>query len=213
MDPQLDGHRAELIRLTRMDRDAKVCHRAHVLLAALDAPSNTAAARATGVSVRSLQRWRTRYLAEGAVGLRDQPRPGRPPKPNLAAQALLAQAVEASPMEYGYAVSTWTAADLGDLLRRRGWPVATATVYRLLHRLGYQHRRPRHDLHHRQDAEAVASARHVLATLQKRGLISGAASACSTSTNANCTPIPTWQRSGSAPGLPAASPPPEPIGG
>jgi hypothetical protein len=66
MDPQLDGHRAELIRLTQTAHDPKVCHRAHVLLASLDASSHAMAARATGVSPRSLQRWRTRYLAEGA---------------------------------------------------------------------------------------------------------------------------------------------------
>ena len=88
-------------------------------------------------------------------------------------------------------------ADLTDLLARRGWAVSRATVSRTLHALGYRYRRPRHDLTHRQDAEAVAAAKHVLRELQKRGHLPGLDSGLSTWMSATCTPIPTWQRSGS----------------
>lgn len=210
MDPQLDDRRADLIGLTRSDADPKVRHRAHVLLAAQGAASHAAAARATGVSVRSLQRWRARFLAEGRDGLADRPRGGRPSKLPPAARALLTEALETEPGAYGYPVATWTIADLTDLLRQRGWVVAPGTVNRVVHALGYVHRRPRHDLRHRQDVEAVASAQRVLADLQKRGLIPPASSACSISTSANFTPIPTWRKAGAAAANPAASPPPEP---
>jgi hypothetical protein len=33
--------------------------------------------------------------------------------------------------------------------------------HRVLHAMGYRYRRPRHDLTHRQDAEAVASTKQV----------------------------------------------------
>ncbi len=72
------------------------------------------------------------------------------------------------------------------------------TVYRALHELGYRYQRPRHDLTHRQDAEAVASAKHVLAELHKRRHLQGLDSARSTWMNATSIPTPTWQRSGSA---------------
>jgi hypothetical protein len=79
---------------------------------------------------------------------------------------------------------------------RHGYQVGLATVYRTLGRLGYRYRRPRHDLTHRQDAEAVASAKHVLATLQKRGLLPGLDSGLSMWMNATSIPTPTWQRPG-----------------
>ena len=81
---------------------------------------------------------------------------------------VLESALVASPLDYGYPVTTWTVADLTDLLTQRGWPVSRATVWRRLQRLGYRYRRPRHDLRHRQDPEAVAGATHVLTELQKR---------------------------------------------
>ena len=88
-------------------------------------------------------------------------------------------------------------ADLTDVLAQRGWTVSRATVSRALQRLGYRYRRPRHDLTHRQDAAAVASAQHVLRELQKRGLLPGLDFGLSTWMNATSIPIPTWQRSGS----------------
>jgi DDE superfamily endonuclease len=63
-------------------------------------------------------------------------------------------------------VTIWTVADLRDLPARRGYDVRVATVYRHfvsrpLARRGDRYRRPRHDLTHRQDADAVASATQV----------------------------------------------------
>jgi hypothetical protein len=68
--------------------------------------------------------------------------------------------------------------------------------------LGYRYRRPRHDLTHRQDAEAVAAAKHVLSELQKRGRLPGLDFASFTWTSATSTPIPTWQRSGNGAAYP-----------
>jgi transposase len=164
------------------------------------------------VSVKSLGRWRARFLAEGQSGLRDRPRAGRPPTLPVEARTVLATALEGNPMTYGYPVTTWTMVDLTDLLAQRGWTVSPATVNRTVHALGYVHRRPRHDLHHRQDADAVASARHVLETLQKRGLITPAEFVSSTSTSASSTPIPTWQRRGVVEERSVAFRPPEPTG-
>ncbi len=213
MQAALGERRAELVALTQQSCDARVRHRAHVLVDAIDSPSLRDTAARLDVGVKTIGRWRDRFLAEGAVGLADRPRPGRPPLLPAVARDLLGAALQADPMAQGYPTATWTIADLTDLLGRHGWTVSTATVHRTVHALGYVHRRPRHDLHHRQDAEAVASARHVLSVLQKRGLISVAESACSTSMSASSTPIPTWQRAGRSAAHPAASPPRGPIAG
>jgi transposase len=193
----LTPHRATLRHLTRTDPDPHVRHRADALLLVASGLSVTQAATQLGACPKSVRRWGERFLADGRVGLTDRPRLGRPPKLDAAACDLLECALAASPLAYDYPVTMWTVADLRDLLARRGYDVSGATVYRTLERLGYRYRRPRHDLRHRQDADAVASAKHVLAELQKRGLLPELDSGLSTWMSVICTPIPTWQRPGS----------------
>ena len=169
MEHVLGTHRSVLISLTRHSSDPLVRHRAHVLLDTIDSPSIRVSSERMGVSIRSILRWRERFLAEGEAGLLDRLRPGRPSLLSTAARAFLCEVLDGDPMAHGYPAATWTIADLTDLLAQRSWSVSSATVYRAVRDLGYVHRRPRHDLRHRQDAEAVASAQHTLEVLQKRG--------------------------------------------
>lgn len=197
---ELHGHVAELHRLTRTDPDPRVRHRADALLLVATGHRVDAAAHDLGCCPKRLRVWRQRFLAEGRAGLADRPRSGRPALLDAAATAVLEHALTTSPLAHGYPVTTWTVADLTDLLAQRGWMVSRATVSRALQRLGYRYRRPRHDLTHRQDAAAVASAQHVLRELQKRGRLPELDFGLSTWMNATCIPIPTWQRSGSGGG-------------
>lgn len=193
----LTEHAAELRRLTRTDPDPRVRHRADALLLLAHGRSVDEAARDVGCCTKRIRVWRRRYLSEGRSGLADRPRSGRPALLDGAAMAVVETALAGSPLAYGYPVTTWTVADLTDLLAQRGWAVSRATVSRGLQRRGYRYRRPRHDLTHRQDREAVASAQHVLRELQKRGLLPGLDFGLFTWMNATCIPTPTWQRSGS----------------
>jgi hypothetical protein len=43
------------------------------------------------------------------------------------------------------------------------------TFHRAVQALGFRYRRPRHDLTHRQDAQAIGAAQRVLDWLQKNG--------------------------------------------
>lgn len=209
----LASSRPLLIHLTKTDASSQVRHRAHLLLAVIANPSLAAAARVTGVSDKTLRRWRERFFAEGRAGLADRPRQGRPSRVTPAADHLIAEALDGSPMDYGYPVATWGLVDLADLLRRRcEVTLGTEALSRHLKRRGFVYRRPRHDLKHRQDAHAVASAQHSLRTLQKRGLIS-LDTASSTWMNAVSTPIPSWQRCGNGAASHGASPPPAPTNG
>jgi transposase len=194
----LAPHHATLHHLTRTDPDPRVRHRADGLLLIARGLSITTAARVFGCARNSLRTWGQRFLAEGRDGLADRGRRGCPPKLDAAARDLLETALTASPLDYDYPVTIWTVVDLTDLLDRQGWPVSTATVSRALHAMGYRYRRPRHDLTHRQDAAAVASAKHVLAELQKRGRLPELDSGLSMWMNATSIPILTWQRPGSA---------------
>src|SRR5215213_2161722 len=141
MDTDLHLRRDALLALTKRDANATVRHRAHALVTLLDAGSARSAAAQLDVSPKTLGRWRARFLAEGRDGLGDRPRQGRPPKLDVAARALLAEALDADPGDYGYPVATRTIADLTDLLAQRGWVVAAVTVNRAVHALGYVHRR------------------------------------------------------------------------
>jgi transposase len=198
----LTEHAETLRGLTRTDPDPRVRHRADALLLLARGRSVEDTAQAMGCCSKRIRVWRHRLLTEGRTGLADRPRPGRPPALGAAARALLEGALAASPLDYGYPVTIWTVADLTDLLGRQGWSVCPTTVWRTLHALGYRYRRPRHDLTHRQDAEAVAAAKHVLRELQKRGRLPGLDFASFTWTSATSTPIPTWQRSGNGAAYP-----------
>jgi transposase len=193
----LTGHAETLRRLTRTDHDPRVRHRADALLALARGRSVEETAQAMGCCAKRIRVWRRRFLDEGRQGLADRPRSGRPPALGAEARALLETALVSSPLDSGYPVTVWTVADLTDLLGRHGWQVCATTVWRTLHTRGYGYRRPRHSLTHRQDAEAVAAAKHVLSELQKRGHLPGRDFGSSPWTSATCTPTPTWQRSGS----------------
>lgn len=80
----------------------------------------------------------------------------------------LREALERGPQAYGFPVTVWTLCDLQTLLlREREVQVSVATLYRVVHTLGYRYRRPRHDLTQGQNAEAVATAHRLLEWLPK----------------------------------------------
>jgi len=193
----------ELLRyLTRTDPDPRVRRRAHSLLLLSEDYSVAAVARLFETAPHRVRVWRSRFLAAGRKGLADEPRSGRPPKLDPAALAFLEEALEGGPHAYGLPVTIWSIRDLREVLAHRlGIHVCPATVHRAVQRLGYRYRRPRHDLRHRQDHEAVAATTEVLAWLRKKALTPPARFASSTSMSARSTAIPGWRRSGSDAGV------------
>ncbi len=159
----------ELGRLTRTARDPRVRQRAQALLLVAEGQPIAAVARLLHTGPNRLRAWRAGFLRDGALGLADRPRCGRPPKMDTAARAFLREALDRGPEAYGLPVTTWSIRDLQALLRReRGLVVSVYTVHRAVQALGYRYRRPRHDLTHRQDQAAVAAVAPVLRWLQKK---------------------------------------------
>src|SRR5215207_1142194 len=202
MSMELSAQREVLHHLTRTDPDPRVRRRAHALLLLSRGQSVMAVARLFETAPHRVRAWRSRFLIGGRQGLADAPRTGRPPKLDAAALAFLEEALEASPQTYGLPVTIWSIRDLREVLAQHlGVRVCTATVHRAVQRLGYRYRRPRHDLRHRQDQEAVAAAEQVLICLRKKALTPPAHFASSTWMSARFTAIPGWQRSGSDEGV------------
>lgn len=204
------SEQAEVLRrLTKTDPDPRVRHRAAALLLVAEGLPIVRVARLLGTSPARIRVWRQRFLTQSRAGLADQPRTGRPPKLDAAARALLVRALDQGPAAYGVPVTVWSVRDLRALLAQHGIHVCCATVHRTLQALGYRYRRPRHDLTHRQNAEAVAATKRVLEWLKKGDSDTGERCGWSTWTSARSTPTHGWQRSGSAVADPCACPPPE----
>jgi transposase len=127
---------ALLRRLIKTDGDPRVRHRADALLLVAEGMPVVRAARLLGTSPYRVRVWRDRFLARGREGLADQPRPGRPPKLDAAARAILAEALERGPEAFGLPVAVWSVRDLHALLARRGIAACPATVHRTIRAMG-----------------------------------------------------------------------------
>jgi len=194
---------AALHQLTKTDPDPRVRRRAQALLLVEAGHSQASVARLLQTSAYRVHVWQERFAAQGRTGLVDRPRGGRPHALSDADRALLEEALERGPQAYNLPMTVWSIRDLQALLaQERGVRVSVDTVYRAVRALGFRSRRPRHDLTHRQDPEAVAAAHHVLEWLPKKRLLSPEDSIWSTWTSVKSTPTRTWQRSGSAKGSP-----------
>jgi transposase len=192
----------ELRRLTRTDTDPRVRRRAQAVLVVVEGHSVNSVAALFHAAGHCVRTWRDRFSSQGRAGLLDRPRRGRPPKLGAAEQAYLEEVLDRDPADYGLPVTVWSIRDLQALLKReRELDVSVYTLHRVLHAMGYRYRRPRHDLTHRQDAEAVASTKQVLEWLRKKvgtrlGPENGPASAWSPSMSARFIPTHGWFKSG-----------------
>jgi transposase len=196
-DPTQQERAEQLRHLTKTDPDPRVRRQAHGALLVEQGQQLAQVARFFGTAPHRVRAWQERFLTAGRAGLADQARGGRPPKLDEAARAFVSEALDRGPQAYGFPVTVWTLDDLQTLLlRERGVQVSRATLYRVVHTLGYRYRRPRHDLSHRQNTEAVAGAKRLLEWLQKKQVLSPDDSIWSISTNVRSMPIRTWRKSG-----------------
>ena len=122
--------RAELERLVRRHTTGQqVAERARIVLLMADGQNNSEVARAVGVDVDTVRKWRARWrgvrdvpLAELRVADRqaDAPRTGTPARitPEQVAR-IVALACEA-PGESGRPISQWSTTELAEEIKRRG---------------------------------------------------------------------------------------------
>jgi transposase len=142
-----DRSSAELRRLARRERDGRVSARLLALANALDGLPREGAARLAGMTGQPLGDWVHRYNEEGAAGLRDRPRPGRPCVLDEGRQAALrALALKGPKLERDGCVA-WRLRDLCRLVERRfGVTYSETGMLRLVRSLdlSWQKARPVH---------------------------------------------------------------------
>ena len=116
----------------------------------------------------SVRHWIDLYEAEGLEGLRTKPRSGRPPKVDDHYREVLRRTIETPPREMGLPFNRWTLPRLGIYMdKKTGVTVSAGHTSRLLKRLGYVYKRPRHDLSHRRDQKLYELKKEELEELKK----------------------------------------------
>ena len=119
------AQRQELERLSRTPSvPNQLAQRARIVLRAAEGASNREIAAELGLSLPTVGQWRTAYAREGAPGLADRPRSGRPRRlDEQAAGLIVAKALEPPPP----GTSHWSVRDLA-----RELSLPPTTVHRVL---------------------------------------------------------------------------------
>jgi len=144
---RMDIEAAEMRGLARHEADGRVAARLLGLANVLDGMSRKAAARAAGMDRQTLRDWVHRFNAAGVAGLRDEPRPGRPPRLSEGEQAALKAIVLRGPAPDRDGVSTWRIVDLCRIAEERfGVTYREGGMLRLVKSLdlSWQKTRPSH---------------------------------------------------------------------
>jgi len=177
--------------------DPRIRHRAQALLLMVAGHTESEVAQLFQTARHRIRAWKRQFLAAGINGLADAHRTGRPPKLTATNLVYLEEALQKSPQDYGFMGTTWTVQDLHELMvQRQAVEVSKDTIHRAILKLGYRYRRPKQDLTHRQDAEAVASAKEALEWLKKTvpEVMEGFNSSLPMSVKSMLTP--SWRKSG-----------------
>lgn len=161
------GDARRLEQLVQQELQAKPRDRYRAVLLALRGFTAERSADQLGRSRRFVQRWAYRYRDAGLEALREQPRPGPPPKLPRAAEAVLKDRLAAGPRETD-GVCTLRGRDIQRILRQEfGVPYTLQGVYDLLHRLGYSYLQPR-PRHRKNDPAAMEQWLHDAPLLSRR---------------------------------------------
>ena len=129
--------RQELERLSKSRTDeARMVERAKLVLGCVAGRRNDDVATEFGVQAATVGTWRKRFAAEGLAGLRDRPRPGKPPVyPASELRQRILKQLEAPPPP---GLAGWDGGSLAQVLE-----VSDDVVWRVLRKEGIQLRRHR----------------------------------------------------------------------
>lgn len=143
---EADGR--ELRKLARLAKtDGRYASRLLAVANVLDGMSRSAAAQQAGMGLQTLRDWVLRFNAEGAQGLRDRARSGRPARLSAEVCAEFAQRVTQGPDPEQDNLVRWRRVDLQAWLARQHHIILHEnSIGRLLNQLGFRRlsARPQH---------------------------------------------------------------------
>ncbi|MEM4780416.1 MAG: helix-turn-helix domain-containing protein [Halalkalicoccus sp.] len=132
---KLDGVRADDLRAALSGTtDHKAVRRLMVALAYKDGDSVERLSALYGIPQSTIYYWLDRLAERGIdAGVRDDSRPGRPPKLDDSQRVALAADLDAPPAEFGYDLENWTPELVREHVEREyGIEYSTGHVRRLL---------------------------------------------------------------------------------
>jgi transposase len=158
----------QIERVIREDRRPKVVQRATAVRMLHLGHTSTEVGALLLVSNVSVRHWFERFRTEGAAGLVNRARSGRPRRATEAYWQVVAEALECDPQTLGYTFTIWTLERLRDHAARiTGKRLNAAYLSEQMKAHGYVYRRPKHDLRVHQNAAAKAEAAAALEQLKK----------------------------------------------
>lgn len=129
---------AQRSRIKKLARSQKAPHqlvvRANIVLLAAGGLSNAAIASRLNVKDDTARKWRGRFAADGIDGLKDLPRPGRPPRFSALQRAQVKALACSLPATSGVPLSRWSCPDLAAEVASAGiaGTMSASTVRRIL---------------------------------------------------------------------------------
>jgi transposase len=130
---------------------------------------NAEIARAVGVCVESVRRWRRVWEEGGTSALRRRAATGRPPKLDEAQVETVRAALEQGAQAHGFEADLWTLERVGAVVERvTGVALSRASVWRLLTgRLGWSLQRPERRAVERDESEIARWIAHEWPRIKK----------------------------------------------
>ena len=148
---------ARLRAWARRERSPRTATRMLAIASALEGKSRAEAARLAGMERQVLCDAVLRYNAQGLDGLRDRPKPGRPPALTEAEQAMLLNTIFRGPDRKRDGCGDWTLPALCAWVERRfGKRLHPASLSRIVRRLDLSRQKTR-PLYPRADKQAKAA--------------------------------------------------------
>jgi transposase len=182
------SEQAELSRLARSNQDARVVRRAQMIRLSAQGKKTTEIAEMWDITTATVLRTIQNFNADGLKSLADKPRKGRPRKTTHRYIALLKQAVQKSPRDFGYPFSSWTLNRLREHLgHETGTLLNPCYLSGLMAREGIVYRRPKHVMAHLRNPRDYDEKKAVLEFLKNAQLKGKPASSCSTLMNVKFT--------------------------
>lgn len=163
-----DQEMAQVEQIIRTDKRQEVVQRATAIRMLGLGQTTTQVAETMLVTAVCVRNWFNRWQQQGAAGLANRPKAGRPRQATAAYWQVIDNALQTDPMTLGYSFTIWTVERLRDHAERVTGKRLNANYWSEQMKMrGYVYRRPKHDLAHQQDAKAREEAAVALQGLKK----------------------------------------------